>query len=82
MRLRFWVRRFAVVYAVAFVLIAGVQRLKTGNASFAVEHGIFWAAATAGVFTCARLCQARLGSHCAICKDTPEIAGIPRGKGN
>ena len=69
----FWLRRFALVFAGALMLIAAVQYMNTGDAAFALKHGTIWATASASVFTAARLWQSRRGQHCAICKDTPEM---------
>ncbi len=71
---RFWLRRFTQVFAGTFVVIAAVQFLKTGDVYHALQHGVTWAAASATLFISARIWQSRRGQHCAICKDTPEMA--------
>lgn len=69
----FWVRRFFVVFAGAFVIIAGVQALKGHALAYSAAQGLLWAATTATIFTIVRFYQARRGMHCAICKDTPRM---------
>jgi hypothetical protein len=71
----FWVRRFLIVFAGAFVVIAGVQFLKSHEIAYSATQGLLWAAATATVFTVSRIYQSRRGQHCSICKDTTEMQG-------
>ena len=69
---RFWVRRFAQVFAGAFVLISAAHLLRGRPAVPAAAQAGTWAAVSAGVFTVSRYFQARRGQRCAICRDTPE----------
>ena len=69
----FWIKRFLLVLAGAFAVIAGVQLLKGHPLSYSVMQGAIWGVVSALVFTIARYFQARRGQHCAICKDTPEM---------
>jgi len=69
----FWIRRFLVVFAGAFVVIAGVALLKGHAPEEAALHGLLWGALSAAMFTGSRIYQSRRGVHCAICKDTPEM---------
>lgn len=70
----FWVRRFLTVFACALVIISAAQFAKTNDVSHALTQGLVWAFASAVLFTAARIWQSRRGQHCAICKDTPEMA--------
>lgn len=70
---KFWIKRFLVVLAGAFVIITAAQLLKGHGPDYAVTHGGAWSLITAAVFTVAKFFQARRGRHCAICKDTPEM---------
>lgn len=78
----FWARRFVLVLAGAFTVIASVQLLKGRELASAVVQGLGWAAVAATVFTLSRFHQTRRGQHCAICRDTPEMRdpeGRPEG---
>lgn len=77
---KFWIKRFLVVLAAAFVIITAAQLLKGHGLNNAAAHGATWSLMTAAVFTVARFFQARRGQHCAICKDTPEMLEQDRGK--
>jgi hypothetical protein len=70
---RFWIQRFLVVFAGAFLVIAVAQFLKRHDPSYAVKDGLIWAGVAATVFTAARIYQSSRGQHCAVCKDTPEM---------
>lgn len=70
----FWIRRFVQIFLIALAIITVIQFLKTGDLSFALRHGLIWAAISATVFSAARIWQSRRGQDCAICKDTPDQA--------
>lgn len=74
---RFWIRRFAQVYGLVFLVLTIVRFLKTGDIVDALAYGLLWAGISATVFVIARIWQSRRGQHCAICKDTPELATNP-----
>ena len=67
----FWIRRFAVVLAGAFVIIAGAQLLRGHTLEDSVQHGLLWSVITAAVFTGVRIYKSRRGQYCAVCGDTP-----------
>lgn len=69
----FWIRRFFVVLAAAFVLIAASHLVRGRGLEHALTEGGIWAIVTAVVFTGGRLYQSRRGQHCAVCRDTPEV---------
>ena len=73
MGIAFWIRRFALVFIAACVVIACAQFLKGRTISHSIVQGLIWAAISASVFTAARIYQSRRGQHCAICRDTPEM---------
>lgn len=70
----FWTRRFVHVYLIALVAIGAAQWFRGRSVEVAAEHALIWAGISAVVFTTARWYQARRGQHCAICRDTPEMA--------
>lgn len=78
MGMAFWIRRFAVVFAVAFVLIAAAQLLRGHPAAHAATHGLVWAAVSTAIFIASRIYQSRQGRHCALCRDTPDGGPPPR----
>ena len=67
----FWIRRFALAFTIAFVVIAGAQLLRGREVRSSLEHGLLWALVSAGVFVGARLYQSSRGKHCALCNDIP-----------
>jgi hypothetical protein len=76
----FWVKRFLVVLALAFVVICAAQLLKGRGLEYSVTQGAIWSTISALVFTVARFFQARRGQHCALCNDTPEMQKASRGE--
>lgn len=75
----FWIKRFLIVLVGAFVIIGAAQMLKGHALLYSAAQGAIWGAITATVFTAARFFQSRVGQHCAVCKDTPEMQQIDRG---
>lgn len=67
----FWIRRFLLVFAGAFVLIAASHLVRGRGLEHALIEALLWASLTAAVFTGARIVQSRRGQHCAVCRDTP-----------
>ncbi len=78
MGIAFWVRRFVVVFAGAFVVIATAQGLKGHPKAQAAGVGLVWAAVSATVFVASRIVQSRRGQHCELCRDTPQMQKPPR----
>jgi hypothetical protein len=70
----FWIRRFFHVLVLAGVVIALAQWVKGHPLQFAATEGLIWGSISASVFTVARIYQSRRKQHCAICKDTREMA--------
>lgn len=70
---RFWIRRFAVALAIAFVAIAaGQYLLRDRTLDYAIRHGLLWGVITAAIFTATALYRWRKGQHCALCTTPPE----------
>jgi hypothetical protein len=74
----FWIRRFLTVLVLVGVIVALVQWLKGHSWQYASTQGAIWGSLSAAVFTVARIYQSRRKQHCAICKDTPEMAQAER----
>lgn len=70
----FWIKRFFTVFVVAFLILLAVGLLKSRSLQRATAEGAVWAGITAVVFVSARIYQSRKGQHCALCRDTPEMA--------
>jgi hypothetical protein len=70
----FWIRRFLTVVVLAGVIVALAQWAKGHSVQYACTQGAIWGSVSAAVFTVARIYQSRRKQHCAICKDTPEMA--------
>lgn len=69
----FWIKRFLLVLAGAFVIISVAQALRGHDWMYSATQGAIWGALGATVFTVARYRQAKKGQHCALCRDTPEM---------
>ncbi|MEG3193050.1 hypothetical protein [Lysobacter sp. D1-1-M9] len=69
----FWVRRFLLVFGIAFTIIAAAQLVQGESLDYAATQALLWAAISASIFTGSRIYQSRKGKHCAICNDTPEM---------
>lgn len=65
----FWIKRYAVVFAVAFIVIAAAQAMKGHTLAYAVTQGLIWAALSAAVFVATAIHRWRRGQHCALCRD-------------
>ena len=70
----FWIRRFFTVFILVGVILTLAQWAKGHALQYAVTEGTLWGGISAAVFTVARIYQSRRNQHCAICKDTPEMA--------
>ena len=68
----FWVRRFLLVFGIAFTVIAAAQMVQGESLNYAVAQALLWAAVSASIFTGSRIYQSRKGVHCALCQDIPQ----------
>ncbi len=66
----FWIRRFFIVFAGAFLVIAIAQFLR--HHAFSLLGTLFWAAVSAAIFTVGRIYRSRRGEACALCNDIPQ----------
>jgi hypothetical protein len=67
MNILLWVRRFAIVFVVAFVVITGSQLLRGRAVEFALFHGSLWSAISTAVFLAAQAHRERKRQRCAVC---------------
>lgn len=73
MGILFWIRRFLLVFAIAFSVIMGAHLLRGHELSVSLSESFLWAMISANIFTATRIRQSRQGRHCALCRDTPEM---------
>jgi len=71
MGLMFWLRRFFVVFCIAFVVIASAHLLRGHDVMSSLSESLLWAMISANIFTASRIHQSRKGIHCALCNDIP-----------
>lgn len=72
MGIAFWIRRFAWVYAMAFVVIGASQWLLRGRTpADAATQAAIWALVATTLFVATRLHHSSRGRHCVLCRDTP-----------
>lgn len=69
----FWIKRFLVVLAGAFVLICAAQLLRGHELSYSATQAGIWSTIAATIFIVTRLVRARRGQHCELCRDTPQM---------
>lgn len=74
MKTTFWIKRFCFVFLSVFSILLVVSLLKERSLERASAESAVWAGVTAVVFVTARIYQSRRGQHCALCRDTPEMA--------
>jgi hypothetical protein len=67
-----WVRRFLWTTGIVFMILLGAALLRGRGIDTALSESFIWALISSGVFTGSRYYQARKGSACALCQDTPE----------
>ena len=68
----FWLRRFLLVFCVAFTVIIGSHLLRGHELSYALTESVVWAMISAPIFVISRMHQSSKGQHCALCSDMPE----------
>ena len=74
----FLVRRFLQALVVAFVVIAGAQKLKGNLTGDALVDGAVWSVIAAAVYTGALVYRLRKARQCAVCGDAPLTPGAKR----
>jgi hypothetical protein len=61
------IRRFVIVFGLAFLMIAGAQVLRGRTHLAAVLHGLIWAAISACIFVVSQIHRERRKQRCAVC---------------
>ncbi|MEO8001368.1 MAG: hypothetical protein ABI644_05785 [Arenimonas sp.] len=67
----FWLRRFLLVFSVAFAMIVSAHLLRGHELMYSLSESLLWAMISANIFTASRIYQSRKGIHCALCNDIP-----------
>ena len=62
-----WLRRFSIVFASAFLVIALAQLLRGRTPQFAALHGLVWAAISATIFVAAQAHREHRRQRCGVC---------------
>lgn len=69
---RFWIGRFFLVVAVAFVCLLAASLLRGRPLEKALTESLTWAMIASAIFTGSRYTRAKKGIACALCKDSVE----------
>ncbi|PUA29247.1 MAG: hypothetical protein B0W54_01195 [Cellvibrio sp. 79] len=72
MSYKFWLVRFFLVFAAAFIVIAGAQYLKSHSMIFALTQGAIWAPITAAIYLAVLIYKFRKNPVCFIKDDEPK----------
>lgn len=76
----FWIRRFFLALAIAFVgIAAGQYLLRERTLDYAIQHGLIWGVVSAAIFTATALYRWRKGRYCALCATPPESSSADPG---
>jgi hypothetical protein len=67
----FWIRRFALVTALVFVILLASESIKGHAISGTWLSALAWSLVSASLFIGARYYQVRKGQACALCNDLP-----------
>ncbi|MCF7686989.1 MAG: hypothetical protein K9M98_04060 [Cephaloticoccus sp.] len=70
----FWIKRFFVVLLGIFAMLFVVGLVKGRSLERVVAESAIWAGVSTVIFISARIYHSRRGQHCALCRDTPELA--------
>jgi len=68
----FWIRRFLLVFGIAFSAIVSAHLLRGHELVFSLTESAVWAMISANIFVGARIFHSRQGRRCALCNDIPE----------
>ena len=73
MGLLFWLRRFMLVFCLAFTVIVCAHLLRGHELMFSLSESLLWATISANIFIFTRIYHSRNGRYCALCNDITEI---------
>ena len=68
----FWLRRFMLLFCIAFAVIMCAHLLRGHELMFSLSESLLWAMISANIFTFGRIYHSRKRRYCAICNDVPD----------
>ena len=71
MRITFWIRRFLLLFCLAFAVLACVHVLRGDELLYSMKESLLWGIIIANIFAASRVHNSRQGKHYALCNDTP-----------
>ena len=72
MGVSFWLRRFLLIFCIAFAVIMCAHLLRGHELMFSLSESLLWAMISANIFVFTRIYHSRKGRHCALCNDIPD----------
>ncbi len=69
----FWLRRFMLVFCLAFIVIVCAHLLRGHEFMFSLSESLLWAVISANIFIFNRIYHSRKGRYCMLCNDISEI---------
>lgn len=72
MDLLFWLRRFMLMFCLAFTVIVCAHLLRGHELMFSLSESLLWATISANIFMFTRIYHSRKGRYCALCIDIAE----------
>lgn len=68
----FWLRRFLLIFCIAFTVIVSAHLLRGHELMYSLSESLLWAMISANIFVFTRIYHSRKGRYCALCNDIPE----------
>ena len=72
MGLTFWLRRFLLLFCLAFIVIVCAHLLRGHELVFSLSESLLWATISANIFMVTRIYHSRKGRYCALFNDIAE----------
>ena len=73
MRILFWLRRFLLMFCIAFSVILSAHFLGGHDLMFSLSESFLGAIISANIFIFTPVYHSRKGSYCMLCSDMPDI---------
>ena len=72
MGLTFWLRRFLLLFCLAFIVIVCAHVLRGHELMVSLAESLLWAVISANIFMFTRIYHSRKGGYCALFNDIAE----------
>ena len=72
MSLTFWLRRFMLMFCLAFTVIVCAHWLRGRELMFSLSERLLWAMMPANIFMFTHIYHSRNNRYCALCNDIAE----------